>query len=176
VFALQVFHQGDLGIGILMSARGVGALVGPFVGRALLGRNDRRLFATIGLALGTFGVAYTLLGFTPSLLLAMPVVALAHVGGGAQWMLSSYGLQRIVPDRIRGRIFAFDNALITLTLTLSFLATGWAAARWGPRPTAVGLGIVAIGWALTWTWLTTDVRRATMIEGCGPAPELAATL
>ncbi len=174
VFATEVFHRGDLGIGILMSARGTGALVGPFVGRALLGANDRRLFATIGLALGTFGVAYAVFGFAPSLLLAMPVVALAHVGGGAQWTLSSYGLLRIVPDRLRGRIFAFDNALITFTLTLSFLATGWAADRWGPRPTAVGLGIVAIGWALTWTWLTTDVRRTTMIEGCGPAPDVAA--
>ena len=30
-------------------------------------------------------------------------------GGGAQWMLSSYGLQKIVPDHIRGRIFAFDG-------------------------------------------------------------------
>ncbi len=36
----------------------------------------------------------------------------------------------------------------------------------------MALGLVAIAWAGTWTWLTTDVRRATMIEGCGPAPDL----
>ena len=77
-----------------------------------------------------------------------------------------------MPDRIRGRIFAFDFALITLTLTISALVTGWAADAFGPRPTVIALGAIAIAWAGIWTWLTTDVRRATMLEGCGPAPEL----
>jgi MFS family permease len=76
----------------------------------------------------------------------------------------------VVPDRIRGRIFSFDNALITLTLTISSLVTGWTAARFGPRPTAIGLGVVAIAYAGVWAWLTTDVRRATMLEGCGEPP------
>jgi hypothetical protein len=33
---------------------------------------------------------------------------------------------------------------------------------------------VAVLWAAIWTWLTTDVRRASMHEDFGPAPELAA--
>jgi MFS family permease len=173
VFGAEVFHRGSTGIGILMAARGVGALIGPFIGRSLTGPDDRRLFGVIGLSLVVFGVGYATLGFTTSILLAAPAVAFAHLGGGAQWTLSSYGLQRIVPDRIRGRIFAFDQALITLTLTVSSLVTGWSAARFDPRWTAVALGGVAVAWASVWTWLTTDVRRATMIDGCGVAPELA---
>jgi hypothetical protein len=157
-----------------MSARGVGALIGPFLGRRLAGPGDRRLFGAIGLALAVFGVSYAIVGFMPSLWLAAPAVACAHLGGGAQWTLSSYGLQRIVPDRIRGRIFAFDAALITLTLTISSLVTGWAASVFDAPRTATGLGLVALAWAATWMWLTTDVRRATAIDGCGPAPELLA--
>ncbi len=174
VFGADVFHRGSTGIGILMAARGVGALIGPFIGRSLIGRDDRRLFGVIGLSLVVFGVGYATLGLMPSILLAAPAVAFAHLGGGAQWTLSSYGLQRVVPDRIRGRIFAFDQALITLTLTVSSLVTGWSAARFDPRWTAVALGGVAVAWSLVWTWLTTDVRRATMIDGCGVSPELAA--
>jgi hypothetical protein len=102
------------------------------------------------------------------------MVACAHIGGGAQWTLSSYGLQRIVPDRIRGRIFAFDAALITLTLSVSAIVTGWSAEVFDAGPTAVALGCVAIAWAGVWMWLTTDVRRATLIQGCGPAPEVPA--
>jgi MFS family permease len=79
-----------------------------------------------------------------------------------------------VPDRIRGRIFAFDFTLITLSLTVSALVTAWAADRFGARPTVAVLGGVAVLWAAIWTWLTTDVRRATRLEGSGPAPELAA--
>jgi hypothetical protein len=74
-----------------------------------------------------------------------------------------------VPDRLRGRIFAFDQALITLTLTASSLVTGWAAQRLGPRPTAIGLGVVAVAWALTWTWLTTGVRRSNAAAALEPA-------
>ena len=178
VFAGDVFHRGDIGIGILMAARGVGALIGPFLGRSLAGRDDRRLFGAIGLALVVFGLGYVTLGLMPTIVLAAPAVAVAHLGGGAQWTLSSYGLQRIVPDRIRGRVFAFDQALITITLAVSSVATGWAAApaRIGPRWTAVVLGGVAVTWALAWTWLTTDVRRATLIEGCGPAPGVTSAL
>jgi len=170
LLAHREYHAGDVGIGVLMASRGVGALIGPFVGRSALGPRDRRIFGAIGVALAIFGLGYALLGLVPGLLLAMPTVALAHVGGGAQWTLSSYGLQRIVPDRIRGRIFAFDGMLVTLTFGLSSLLTGWLAEAFGPRATAVGMGAMAIAWAAVWSLLTTDVRRATMLDGCGTAP------
>ncbi|HVH52556.1 MAG TPA: MFS transporter [Actinomycetota bacterium] len=169
LLAHREYHAGDIGIGLLMASRGVGALIGPFIGRSALGPRDRRIFGAIALALAVFGLGYTLLGLVPGLLLAMPTVALAHVGGGAQWTLSSYGLQQIVPDRIRGRIFAFDGMLVTLTFGLSSLLTGWLAESFGPRVTALGMGTVAMGWAAVWSLLTTDVRRATLLEGCGPA-------
>ena len=164
------FDAGDMGIGLLLAARGLGALVGPFVGRASLGENDRRLFLTIGVALAVFGAGYALLGIVPGLLLALPAVALAHTGGGAQWMLSSYGLQKIVPDHIRGRIFAFDGMLVTLTFGTSSLVTGWLAEVFTPSIAAVIMGGIAVIWAAVWMWLTTDVRRATMLEGCGGPP------
>ena len=155
-----------------MAGRGIGALIGPFIGRWWSGADDRRLFAAIAMSLTVFGCGYALLGFMPSLWLAAVAIGVAHLGGGAQWTLSSYGLQRIVPDRIRGRIFSFDFALITISISVSALVTGWAAERFGPRPTVTVLGGVAVVWAAVWAWLTTDVRRATLIDGCGPADEM----
>lgn len=171
ILATQEFDAGDLGIGLLLAARGVGALIGPFVGRSMLGPMDRRLFVAIGLSLATFGVGYLLVGAAPTLVLALGAIALAHVGGGAQWILSSFGLQRIVPDHIRGRIFAFDFMLVTLAFGLSSLMTGALIDAFGPRLTAIGLGVVGIVWAGVWSWLTTDVRRTTMLEGCREPPE-----
>ena len=172
VLARQEFEAGDVGIGILMSARGVGALIGPFLGRWLAGPDDRRLFGAIGMALGVFGIGYALVGVMPALWLAAAAIAFAHLGGGAQWTLSSYGLQRVVPDRIRGRIFAFDAALITLTLTASSLVTAWTAQTFGARPTTTILGLVAVAWAVTWAWLTTGVRREATLN---PGPPWSAT-
>ena len=76
----------------------------------------------------------------------------------------------IVPDRIRGRIFAFDGALITATFAVSSVATGYLADVFGARPVATGLGLIGLAYAGVWTWLTTNVRRATMLDGCGRAP------
>jgi MFS family permease len=172
LLALGTFHAGEIGLGLLMAARGVGALIGPFIGRALAGPQDRRLFGAIGGALATFGFGYALLGLAPALIFAMGAVLVAHTGGGAQWTLSSYGLQRVVPDRIRGRIFAVDGMLVTLTFGASSILTGWLADAIGARATAFAMGGIAFGWAVVWTLLTGDVRRATMLEGCGPRPEL----
>ena len=170
LLVVRSFHGGAVALGVLMAFRGLGALIGPFVARRSLGTEDRRLFQAIGIGLVVFGIGYAVLGLVPSLALALPAIALAHVGGGAQWMLSSYGLQKLVPDRIRGRIFAFDGMLVTLTFGMSSLLTGWLADVIGPRETAVLLGGIAILWAGLWFWLTTDVRRATLAEGCKPAP------
>jgi MFS family permease len=165
VFATDVFKEGDLGIGLLMASRGVGALIGPFIGRAVAGPDDRRLFSAIGLALAVFGGSYMVFGLSPSLLVAAPIVLCAHLGGGAQWTLSTYGLQRLTPDRIRGRIFAFDYALVTLSLGVSSFVAGWLSDTLGPRPTVIGLGGVALAWGGTWWALTRDIRRRAASEG-----------
>jgi predicted MFS family arabinose efflux permease len=164
VFAARVFGAGPVGIGLLMGARGLGALIGPFLGRRIAGADDRRLFHAIGLALATFGASYVLFGLAPSIAVAFGVVLCAHLGGGSQWALSTYGLQRIVPDFIRGRIFSFDFALVTLTLAVSSLVAGWAADRLGPRPAAIGLGGLALIWAAAWWAATRGMRR-----GAGPS-------
>src|SRR5213076_2007356 len=99
----------------------------------------------IGLALFLFAISYAVFPFMPLLLLAGAWSASAHVGGGAQWTLSTYGIQRFVPDRIRGRVFSFDFALVTLMLAVSNLFAGWAAERFGPKHTR--LGLAAFGFA-----------------------------
>ena len=62
VFAKELFHAGDVGFGLLMAARGVGALIGPFVGHRLAGPGHRRLLPVIACSLATFGIGYALLG------------------------------------------------------------------------------------------------------------------
>ena len=161
VFAKDVFHQGDVGIGLLYGARGLGALIGPFIGRRIAGPTTRGLFTAIGIALLSFGVFYGVFPAMPALGFAAMCSVGAHMGGGAQWTLSTYGLQLFVPDRIRGRVFAFDFALVTLTIAVSNLAAGAAARAWGPKPTMLGLAGVSLVYAAVW-WFGTRRIRATL--------------
>ena len=55
VFGIEVFQARNVGFGLLMAARGVGALIGPFLGHRLSGRDHRHLFRAIALALAVFG-------------------------------------------------------------------------------------------------------------------------
>ena len=154
VFGKEVFHAGAFGIGLLFAARGLGALLGPFAVRAIT-RHDERLYRSIWWSSVLFGIGYITLGFSPSLAVGATAICVAHLGGGATWQSSTYGLQREVPDALRGRVFAFDYGFFTLTMSLSSLATGIVSDRFGPTiatVAAASLTIVwALGWAL-WTW------------------------
>ena len=87
-------------------------------------------------------------------------VLLGHLGGGIQWTLSTYALQLIVPDRIRGRIFAFDEALISLTIAASATLAGWIADYVDVRVVMLGLAGVTLVFAAAWSLATRTVRRS----------------
>ena len=129
VFGRNVFAAGDAGIGLLFAARGLGALIGPFLVRGIVGVSERGLVLGIGASFVIFGISYGLLPLAPSLAFAALAVFCAHLGGGAQWTLSSYGLQRAAPDEIRGRVFSFDYGLVTLSITVSTMLAGLLADR-----------------------------------------------
>ncbi|MEX0985721.1 MAG: MFS transporter [Actinomycetota bacterium] len=168
VLAEDVFQGGEVAFGILLAARGIGALIGPFVGHRLAGPEHRRLLPVIAGALAVFGVGYVAVGAAPSLWLAAAAVMLAHLGGGAQWVLSSFGLQRIVPDKIRGRVFSFDFALITLTFSVSALGASILADAIGARGATQIVGAVAFLWSATWWFLIRGVRSRPLFDPLVP--------
>jgi MFS family permease len=154
VFGRNVFGAGDAGIGLLFAARGLGALLGPFVARSLVGLEDRGLLVGIRASLVVVAVCYALFPIAPGIWFAALLVFVAHLGGGSQWMLSTYGLQRSTPDEIRGRVFSFDYGLVTLTIALSTLLAGFLADALAPRLavwTMVALVVLA---GSGWVWFS----------------------
>jgi predicted MFS family arabinose efflux permease len=171
VMALDVFESGNVGFGILMAARGVGALIGPFLGHRIAGPGHHRLFPAIGLSLAVFGLGYMALGAAPSLAIAAVTICVAHLGGGSQWMLSTYGLQVLVPDHIRGRIFGFDYMLITMSLSLSAVMASAVADQIGAPITVTILGGVALAWAGVWFVLSRGVGKVGLEGSAAPGPD-----
>jgi MFS family permease len=82
----------------------------------------------------------------------------AHLGGGAQWTLSTYGLQVRAPDDMRGRVLAGDFALITLSLAVSSVAAGLVSEQVGARATVAIFGALAAVASLAYLALTRNVR------------------
>ena len=124
VLATTVFGWGDSGTGMLLAARGVGAGLGPLIASRFTQGSISKVLRVCGLAGVGFSVCYVLAAWSPVIYLAALVIAVAHLGGGAQWTLSTYGLQLRTPDHIRGRVMAGDFAIVTLVMSLTGLGAG----------------------------------------------------
>lgn len=158
-FAVTRFGTGDAGVGVLLAARGLGALLGPFVAQRLARGKLERLYVVIGLSMVAYGLAYVFLPFASSLELAALCVVGAHLGGGAQWVLSTYGLQVTTPDALAGRVLSVDFGIATLSIGVSSLVAGAAAERWGLGPASWALAGVSVAYGVTWLAWTRGLWR-----------------
>ena len=161
VFGEKIFPIGKdaaTGIGVLFAARGIGTAVGPIVARRIAGEGNRRMQTTIGIAFLIASAFYMTFGVATSFTLALVVLGLAHCGGSILWVFSTVLLQREVEDNFRGRVFAAELALLTLTMALSNYATGELLDRFrlSPRAVAVGIGafflLPGLVWFVTQRW------------------------
>jgi len=155
VYGKEGVKAGAFGIGMLFAARGVGALLGPFVVRGLARGRDEWQYRTIGPSIFLFGICYMIFGVSRTLLVGAAAILVAHLGGGAQWQTSTFGLQRETPDWIRGRVFAADWGFATLTTAVSSLLAGIAADRFGATAATIGVATISTLWAVwwwSWTW------------------------
>lgn len=159
VFGRDVFQAGDVGIGILYAARGLGALIGPFIARATVGVTDRGIIRGILGSVITVVIAYGLFPLAPSIWIASLLVFVGHLGGGAQWMLSTYGLQRAAPDVIRGRVFSFDYGLVTLTISASTIVAGILSEQLAPNLAVWAMVALIAAAGAAWFVFTRPLRR-----------------
>ena len=146
IFGQRVFPVGGstaAGIGVLYGARGIGAALGPILLRWILGQKPATLRRAIGPAYFMIGAFYIALSAAPALSVAAACVLLAHFGGSILWVFSTVLLQMEVPDQFRGRVFAAELALVTLTSSLSSYLTGHSLDR-GASPRAVSLWLGAL--------------------------------
>jgi MFS family permease/tetratricopeptide (TPR) repeat protein len=174
VFGREIFEAGAFGIGLLFAARGAGALFGPFLVRAVI-RSDDAQYRAIVVCVLAFGAGYAALAFSPTLAAGVAAITFAHLGGGAAWQISSYGLQRETPDHIRGRVFAADYGFVTLTMAISGLGTGIAADRFGAPAATLGTAAICLLFAVVWTTATWRLWRAAplllfFLIGCHREP------
>ncbi len=150
VFGDRVLAGGAAGIGILFAARGLGALIGPFLARSVVGMSDRGLVLGIGASFALFAISYALLPLMPILPLAALCAFIAHLGGGAQWTLSTYGLQRSAPDSIRGRVFSLDYGLVGISMAGSTLLVGYLTDQFSPALAVWAMVALAGSAAIAW--------------------------
>ena len=173
VFGEKIFpvgHSAATGIGVLFAARGIGTAIGPIVARRIAGEGRARMQKSIGIAFLIGGAFYIAFGTAGNFLFALLVLGLAHTGGSILWVFSTVLLQRGVEDRFRGRVFAAELALLTLTMAASNYFTGEMLDRfgWSPRIVTAGIGtfflLPGVLWFATQRWWDRDTRAKELRE------------
>jgi MFS family permease len=144
-----LYGAGTLGAGLLFAVRGLGALVGPFVLRPVLGHRSW-LLPGLALSMALYGVGYLGVAAAPWFPLVLVLVFVAHFAGGANWVLSNFTLQGEVPDQLRGRVFATDMMLATLAIAISQLGASAVIDHVNERWVLAGCGLVTLTYAVCW--------------------------
>jgi MFS family permease len=140
--AERVFVIGENGgtsLGLLYAVAGVGTGVGPILARVFTRDHDRRLrlALTLSYGIGVIGLMMTapLAGFA----LVLLGTFVRSLGGGINWTFSTQLLLEWVPDKVRGRVFSSEFAMLTLSNAISSAVGGWALDN-------TGLGMSGILW------------------------------
>lgn len=163
VYARDILHADELGLGLLRGAPGVGAvLVAAWLARhGIRDHAGRAMFISVAL----FGVVVVVFGV--STWLPLSILALALMGGFD--MVSVYIRETLMqlwtPDDVRGRVNAVNRVFIGASNELGEFRAGVVAARFSAVSAVVmgGAGTVVV--AALWAWMFPGLRTARRLEG-----------
>ena len=166
IFA-DIFHSGERGYGLLISAAGLGSVAGNFfishfqqsrrLGLLMLSCAALVPFSLVGFSL----VAGTLVNVTGAFWLACFLVVLASALSSVFLVSSMTVLQLKVPDNLRGRVMGIHSITFSM-IALGGLATG-ALATIFSAPVAVVIGAVVV--LLSVIWVTIRQEEIINLDG-----------
>lgn len=147
VFAREILDQGPRGFGMLMSALGIGALVGS-VSLAYFSRRgpNRKLIIT-----GALVLCLAQLLLAPVRVFSLALVLLVITGWAMVTFTASLNssIQLRVPDNLRGRIMSVYFLLFVGLMPFGSLFSGAVSRLWG-SPVALflgaGIGLAGVIW------------------------------
>lgn len=158
VFAEDVLRSGSVGMGLLMTAVGIGALIGAlFV--ANLGDGHRGKWLTWSNILGPA----VLIAFcaSRSLVLSMVLIALVAASSAVRQTLANSLIQITTPQEYQGRVMSIFNLLFNGMGRIGVISIGGLAEFTGIA-IAVGLGaVVSLLLGLLIIWKAPQIYRLT---------------
>lgn len=140
VVAIELLGTGEPGAGALMTAVGVGAVLGSLAASLLVGTRGLGVWFAVGVAL--WGLPIAFIGVVPHEGAALAVIALVGVGNALIDVAGFTLLARMAPDEVLARVFGVLESLVAVSIGIGALVASWAVDAFGPRAALVGIGLV----------------------------------
>jgi MFS family permease len=158
-FADDIFGKGSAGLGALMGAMGVGAVVGTLV----LARETRvgGLPRVILLSATMMGLSFAIFAFSPSFYLSLAIMPAIGFSVMRQMASANTLIQSSIPDHYRGRVMALYSMTVVGLGPFGSLAAGAMAQVYGARLTVFAGSVLAILAAFVFAVRTPGLRQRT---------------
>ena len=168
--ALDVFHVGAFGLGLMNAAPAAGALLGALTSGWLGG--VRRQGAAVVWAVVAWGASIAAFGLLGSFFgLALVALAIAGAADVVSAVFRSTILQTGIPDSLRGRITAVHIMVVTGGPRIGDFEAGLVATLTTPVFSVVSgglaciVGAAAIAWRIPELWRYRAQRRSGLEDG-----------
>lgn len=157
VLAARVFPLGAGGggsLGLMLTAFGVGTVLGPLVGNRLHDGSERQLNRLILAGFMMIVAGWWVVGVAPALWVVLLGWVVRGVGGSINWTYSDILIQVETPGPFLGRVFALNLAFFTLLMSASTWASGLLMDQWhiDPQMLSLWLGAASLAPAALWAW------------------------
>lgn len=162
VFARDILDAGPMGLGLLRSAAGVGALIMAvyLVRNPIRDHAGRIMFAGVVV----YGLAIAVFGLSTTLWISIPMLFMMGAADMLSVNVRATLIQLATPDDVRGRVSAVNSVFIGASNEVGEFRAGTMAALIGTVPAVVIGGAGAIGIAAIFSRLFPDLynrRRLT---------------
>jgi MFS family permease len=154
VFADKVLNAGVRGLGMLMGATGIGALIGG-IWQASLARGTKRGWVVI-MGTTSLGASLLLFSLSQSFILSLCILPLTGFAGITMLASTNTLLQSLSPDHLRGRVLGIYTTSFLGVMPIGSFLIGWLASLVGPQ-WALGAGSV-LCLIVAWTTMLHNSR------------------
>jgi len=169
VLAKDDLGAGNIGLGFLVSATGVGLLIGSFFAASALGKlGMTRVYAG---AIAIMGVGFGLASLSPTIAIVAVLAGLATIGNGAAIVCNQLLVQRGAPDAMRGRALAVLMSSYYAVLGLSMAGGGLIVDAAGARVAWGVAGCIYLGAAVLALVLTARIREVSVADRADEEPD-----
>jgi MFS family permease len=152
VLAKDVFDAGDAGYGLMLSAMGIGLVLGGYLSGSWIDLHGVRGVYSTSIAVMALGIGAV--AAAPGVWVAAGLLVIAGFGNGSALVCNAVLIQRGVADALRGRAFTLAMSASFGALGLGMVASGPLTDSMGPREVwgiAAGLLLAAAPLSLALT-------------------------
>ncbi len=140
VVAIEVLGTGEPGVGALMAAVGVGAVLGSLAASLLVGSG--RLGAWFAVGVGLWGLPLTLVGLVPQESAALGFLAFVGVGNALVDVAGFTLIGRKAPDEVLARVFGVLESLVTVFIGIGAITASLMVGWFGIHTALVAIGLL----------------------------------